>query len=58
MISLFLSLCACALSDDTHTSPIFSHFLHLSGKTTQQPAKAMSGVDMTGYKQMMKNFDK
>ena len=45
-----------ALADDTVTSPLFQNFLNLKSGATS--SKATSGVDMSAYKQMMKNFDK
>lgn len=44
-------------TDDTTTSPLFSHYMNLS-KGQSASSKSASGVDMTAYNKMMKNFDK
>ena len=52
---LIFVLCA-PLADDAVTSPLFTHFLNL-GNAKGSSAKATTGVDMSAYKKMMKNFD-
>ena len=43
-------------ADDVNTSPTWATFIASTGKTAK--AAAQSGVDMSAYKTMMKNFDK
>lgn len=50
-------LCFPTHTDDTTSSPLFSHFTSLSSKAGKD-STSKSGVDMSAHQKLMKNFDK